>query len=87
MTKRQVAVALRYLEGEDGAPRVVAKGRGDLAGRILDLARRHGVPVHRDTDLAEVLGRLDLGESIPPELYQAVAEVLAYLYSMNRHYP
>jgi flagellar biosynthesis protein len=84
MSARQRAVALRYLRGEDGAPQVVAQGRGELAERILSLARQHGVPVHRDDDLAEVLLKLDLGDAIPPELYQAVAEVLAYLYRVNR---
>jgi flagellar biosynthesis protein len=81
-----MAVALRYLRGADDAPRVVAKGRGAVAERILEIARRHGVPVHRDTDLAEVLVKLDLGEWVPAELYKAVAEVLAYLYRMNGMY-
>ena len=83
-TDRQVAVALQYLRAEDEAPRVVAKGRGDVAERILELARRHGVPVHQDSDLVEVLAKLDLGDLIPPELYKAVAEILAHLYRMNR---
>ncbi|MBI2900640.1 MAG: EscU/YscU/HrcU family type III secretion system export apparatus switch protein [Planctomycetes bacterium] len=83
---RQVAVALQYVRAEDEAPRVVAKGRGALAERILDLARKHGVPVHQDTDLVEVLVKLDLGDLIPPELYKAVAEILAHLYKMNRSF-
>lgn len=86
MSDRQLAVALRYLRGADDAPRVVARGRGSVADRILEIARRHGVPVHRDTDLAEVLVKLDLGDWVPPELYKAVAEVLAYLYKMNGMY-
>lgn len=81
-----MAVALKYLRGHDDAPRVVAKGRGSIAERILELARRHGVPVHRDSDLAEVLVKLDLGDWVPPELYKAIAEVLAYLYRMNGVY-
>ncbi len=86
MSERQLAVALRYLRGEEEAPRVVARGGGAIAERILEIARRHGVPVHRDTGLAEVLLRLDLGGTIPPELYKAVAEVLAYLYRMDARY-
>jgi flagellar biosynthesis protein len=86
MSDRQTAVALKYLRGKDDAPRVVARGRGAVAERILDIARRHGVPIHRDTDLAEVLVKLDLGDWVPPELYKAVAEVLAYLYRMNGIY-
>lgn len=84
MSERQTAVALRYLRGEDDAPRVVARGQGELAARILDLARRHGIPVRRDGDLAGILSKLDLGEQIPAALYQAVAEVLAYLYRADR---
>jgi len=81
---RQIAVALRYLEKRDSAPRVVAKGRGAVAERILHLAAEHGIPVHHDTDLVEVLVRLDLEQVIPPELYRAVAEILAYLYRVNQ---
>ena len=85
MSDRQTAVALRYVNHEDDAPRVMAKGRGSLAERILQLAREHGVPVHQDADLVEILVRLDVGQSIPAELYQAVAEVLAYIYRMNKN--
>ena len=80
---RQVAVALKYVLQEDPAPRVVAKGRGAVAESIVRLAREHGVAVHSDQDLAEVLSRLDLDALIPPELYRALAEVLAYVYRMN----
>lgn len=84
MSERQVAVALRYLSDEDEAPRVIARGRGSLAERILDLARQHHIPVHRDSDLVEVLVRLDLDQLIPPDLYKAVAEILAYIYRVNK---
>ena len=82
-SERQVAVALRYLRRRDDAPRIVAKGRGWLAEKILQVARAHSIPVQRDGDLVEVLVRLDLNQIIPPELYRAVAEILAYLYRMN----
>ena len=82
-SERQVAVALRYLRGRDDAPRIVAKGRAWLAEKILQVARAHSIPVQRDSDLVEVLVRLDLNQIIPPELYRAVAEILAYLYRMN----
>ncbi len=81
---RQLAVALRYLEGKDEAPRVVARGWGAVASEILRIAREHGVPVHPDADLAEVLSRIEVGKFIPEELYQAVAEVLAFLYRTNQ---
>ena len=81
---RQVAVALKYRMQKDPAPRVVAKGWGAAAEEILDLAREFGVPVRKDSGMAEVLSRLDLGTAIPPELYPVIAETLAYVYRMNR---
>lgn len=81
---RRKAVALRYQSEKDGAPRVVAKGAGYLADRILDLARQHGVHVHEDRDLVEVLSKLDIDTPIPESLYKAVAEVLAFVYRLNR---
>ena len=75
-TPPPMAVALHYDGG--GAPRVVAKGGGDVARRILEVAGEHGVPLHEDAALAGALARLELGEEIPRPLYQAVAEVLAF---------
>jgi flagellar biosynthesis protein len=62
---------------------VVAGGAGELADRILSLAEEHGVPVHRDDELVGLLAQLDVGSIIPPELYAAVAEVLAFVYRMK----
>lgn len=84
MSERQIAVALRYITEKENAPRVIAKGKGWLAEQIIKLAKEHNIHVHEDTDLAEVLVKLDLGELIPPELYKAVAEILAYIYKMNK---
>jgi len=78
------AVALRYEAGKDRAPAVVAKGAGEVAQRILDLARRHGVPVHEDRDLLQLLALCDVDEEVPPALYSAVAELLAYLWRLNQ---
>lgn len=80
----QKAVALTYGRGKDKAPRVTAKGRGALAEKILALARRHGVPIEKDSTLLEALYRLEINEEIPEELYKVVAEVLAFIYRMNR---
>lgn len=77
------AVALRYDGDREGAPRVVARGRGEIAERILQAAAEHGVPVREDTDLLELLAVCDLDEEIPPELYSAVAELLTYLWRLN----
>ena len=90
MKPRPSAVALRYQPQApflDSAPRLVAKGRGLLAERILELAREHRVPIERDPDLLSVLEPLDINKMIPPELFQAVAVMLAALYRANRRLP
>lgn len=81
--KRQTAVALAYGSGQT-APRVVAKGRGELAERIIDRAKESGVFVHESPELVNLLMQVDLDSNIPPELYQAVAEVLAFVYFLER---
>lgn len=77
------AVALEYRKHSGGAPRIVAKGRGELAERIMDLARENGVPLETDADLVSLLGACEVGEEIPDELYVVVAELLRYLYALN----
>lgn len=81
------AVALRYEHQKDDAPRVVAKGRGEIAEKIIEIARDHGITIYEDDELVEVLSRLDLDQMIPPELYQAIAEVLAFVYRLNGRAP
>ena len=78
-TQREVAVALTYEKGEDAAPRVVAKGYGLVAQRIVELAEEHGVVIDTNAELAEALARVELNEMIPVELYKAVAEVIGYV--------
>ncbi len=78
------AVALRYQPKEDHAPKVTAKGRGFLAEQIVALARQHNVPIREDKNLLQVLSRLDLNEEIPPEVYRAVAAILAFIYRMGQ---
>jgi flagellar biosynthesis protein len=80
---RRRAVALRYDQEQESAPRVLAKGQGDLAERIIALAAEHGIPLHEDKDLVRLLGVLDIDVQIPPALYRALAEVLAHLYRTN----
>ena len=76
-----LAVALHYSGA--GAPRVVAKGGGQLAERIIETAREHNVPLQEDGALAAALSRLDLGREIPRDLYVAVAHVLAFAWSVT----
>lgn len=80
---RDEAVALTYSSG-DAAPRVVAKGRGLIAQEIIERAREAGVFVHESPELVALLMQVDLDDRIPPELYVAVAELLAWLYRLER---
>jgi flagellar biosynthesis protein len=80
---REKAVALRYRQDKDRAPKVVAKGEGLVAKTIRELAEKHGIPVRRDDDLIELLAQVDIDQEIPSELYAAVAEVLAWIYRAN----
>lgn len=78
----QQAIALAYASG-DLAPRVVAKGRGAIAERIIATAREHEIFVHESRDLVALLMQVDLDSHIPPALYLAVAEILAWLYRLE----
>lgn len=78
-----IAAALGYDPEQDEAPRLVAKGKEEMAEQITRIARENNVPIHEDADLAQVLATLDLDEEIPEELFAAVAEVLAFIYNMN----
>lgn len=77
------AVALTYLQ-TDAAPRVVAKGKGIVAEQIIARAKEHGVYVHESPELVALLSQVDLDEHIPPQLYMAVAELLAWLYRLEK---
>ncbi len=82
---RKRAVALKYDEKRDAAPKVAAKGEGHLAEKIIAIAKEHGVPVKEDSGLVEILSRLDLNQEIPPETYVVVAKILAWVYQVNRN--
>jgi len=84
---QRLAVALAYRGEQDAAPRVVAKGRGLLADAILERAREAGVYVHESRELVALLMQVDLDQRIPPQLYVAVAELLAWLYRVESREP
>lgn len=84
---RPQAVALRYDSQRDNAPKVIAKGQGRWAKQIVRIARQHYVPIHHDPQLVRVLSHLRLDQEIPPQLYQAVAAVLAFLYRVQQQPP
>ncbi len=77
------AAALQYRREKDAAPRLVAKGSGWLAEKIIQTAKEHNIPLKEDPHLLEILSTLDLYEEIPPALYKAVAEILVFIYKMN----
>jgi len=80
------ATALQYDPEVNGAPRVVASGQRKVAEQILSEARKHNIPIQESPALTAALATVNLGEEIPPELYQVVAEVLAYVYRVTRNY-
>jgi flagellar biosynthesis protein len=83
MEKITKAVALKYDRKKDNAPKVVAKGRGSIAEKIIEVAGKHHVPLYADQNLIQVLEAMDVNTEIPPQLYQAVAEVLVFIYRLN----
>jgi flagellar biosynthesis protein len=76
--------ALRYDGEKEHAPKLVARGRGHTAQRILELAEQHDLPVTKDPTLVSILGALDVGAEIPPDLYGVIAEVLAWAYHADK---
>lgn len=85
MTDKQIkkAAAIKYDQARNMAPRVVARGKGHIAGQIIQVARENNVPLHEDPNLANVLEAMELESEIPAELYRAVAEVLVFIYRLN----
>ena len=79
--KSQLAVALHY--DKTGAPRVVAKGRGAIGAKIIEVARSHDIPIEENEVLAGALSNVELGDEIPQELYKAVAEVLIFVLRLS----
>ncbi|HWL26848.1 MAG TPA: EscU/YscU/HrcU family type III secretion system export apparatus switch protein [Ureibacillus sp.] len=80
---RKEAIALSYDPNENSSPKVIAKGKGKVAENILENANLYNVPIYEDPNLIELLGQLDLNQSIPEDLYQAVAEVFAFIYRLD----
>ena len=80
------AVALKYTPEVDRAPKVTAKGSGLMAQKIIELAKKHGIPIQEDPALVQVLSQLDFYQEIPPSIYLVVAEILAFIYSVNQKY-
>ena len=84
-TTVKTAAAIKYDAEKSRAPEVAASGRGIVAERIIEIARENGIPIKYDPDLVQILSKIKVGSEIPVELYRAVAEILAYVYSLNEN--
>lgn len=82
--KKLKAIAVKYDLEKDRAPKIIASGKGGVAEEILRLAEENGVPLYEDASLADLLARLELDTEVPPELYTLVAEVLSFVYQLDR---
>jgi len=82
--KKREAIALSYDDQKMSAPKVVAKGRGELAERIIEQAKLHHIPIQEDPSLVEILSKINMNEQIPEELFQVVAEVFAFIYRVEK---
>ncbi|MFA5479267.1 MAG: EscU/YscU/HrcU family type III secretion system export apparatus switch protein [Candidatus Muiribacteriota bacterium] len=83
MKKKAVAVNYNPVNKKD-APKVIAKGEGTTAKKIIEKAEELGIAIHEDPDIVEILSRVNLGDEIPPELYETVAEILVFVYKLNK---
>ena len=83
INKDKTAVALAFEPG-DAAPKILATGKGAVAEKIIETAKENDVPFYEDNELAETLSKLEIGEAIPPELYEVVAEILLFVDGMDK---
>ena len=81
--EKKTAVALSY-EAGDEAPRIIATGKGAVAERIIEEAKKSDVPFYKDSALADTLSKLQIGDAIPPELYEVVAQILVFVDKMDK---
>jgi flagellar biosynthesis protein len=78
------AAAISYTPGEDSAPKIIAVGKGEIAEKILEKAEENKIPIHHDTTLAHTLAALNIGDHIPPELYEVVAQVMVFVAGLDQ---
>lgn len=81
--KQKTAIALEYNPDEE-APKIVATGKGIIAEKIIEKAKESDIPIHEDSKLAGTLSKLEIGDMIPPQLYEAVAEILVFVDAMEK---
>ena len=85
INEKTTAAAIKYDSASSNAPKITARGRGFIADKIIEIAEENGIPIKNDPDLVQILSKLDIGAEIPVELYRAVAEILAFVYSLNEN--
>ena len=81
--KNKKAAALQYDIDKDNAPKIIASGKGDIAQKILEKAKEENIKIEKDQDLVEILVQMEIGEEIPPELYEVIAEILSFIYNLE----
>ncbi|NMB34037.1 MAG: flagellar biogenesis protein [Clostridium sp.] len=84
--KIKKAAALRYLPEKNNAPQIVALGKGEIAEKILKKAQESNIPIQKDDKLSDALEALNIGDQIPPELYEVVAQIFAYIGDIDKKY-
>lgn len=84
-TRSKKVVALKFDPAKDSAPKMAAKGRGYIADKILEIAKEFDIPIKEDRDLIELLYKIEIEEEIPSELYMVIAEILAFIYKVNKN--
>ena len=77
------AAALKYNMEKDNAPKIIASGKGEIAKKILKKAEEEDIHIKENQDLAEILVKMEIGEEIPPELYEVIAEILSFIYNLE----
>lgn len=85
MNEKKIATSINFNPKNDQAPSITATGSGEDAEFIIAVAEEYDIPVYKDPHLAKTLGQLEVGDMVPPELYEAVAEVLSFVYSLDQN--
>jgi flagellar biosynthesis protein len=86
-SKKTSAISIKYNIDGDNAPKITAKGQGWVAEKIISMAEKQNIPIKKDKDLMLLLEKIDVGQEIPESLYKIVAELLAWVYHLNKDYP
>ena len=85
--KVKSAISLQYQKEINSAPKITARGEGWVAEKIIEIAQERNIPIRKDKDLLNLLSEIDLGREVPESLYKVVAELLAWVYQLNKNYP